>query len=93
MKFDVTYYDFDRDDNTMKDGHHLDIEAADAAEAVGVLIRRLSLTSPEYPSITEVDAEDEDGTTAAAYRVGESEWELHIYSPSGDDLSFCAFNA
>jgi len=93
MKFDVTYYDFDRDDNTMKDGHHLDIEAADAAEAVGALIRRLSLTSPDYPSVTEAVAVDGDGTTAAAYRVGESEWELHIYSPSGDDLSFCAFNA
>lgn len=93
MKFDVTYYDFDRDDNTMKDGHHLDIEAADAAEAVGALIRRLSLTSPDYSSVTEAVAVDGDDTTAAAYRVGESEWELHIYSPSGDDLSFCAFNA
>ena len=34
MKFDVTYYDFDRDYNTMRDGHHLDIEAADAVRSL-----------------------------------------------------------
>lgn len=93
MKFDVTYYDFDRNENTMKDGHHLDVDADNAAGAVRAAIGRLADISPDYDSITEATAENEDGTTVAAYRIDSGEWEVHTYDFNGDDLSFSAFNA
>lgn len=90
MKYNVTYYDFDRNDNTMKDGHHMDVEAQDAIEAVNNALRWLSDNSYDYQSVTEATAEDENGTMATAYRTDADEWELHTYSPSGDELSFRA---
>lgn len=80
--FDVTYYDFDRSENTMSDGHHMDVEAVTLLGAIHNALKQLADYDEgtqgwdDYLSITEVNVRDEHADVTA-YRVGEKEWEIH----------------
>ena len=97
MIFDVNYFDFDRNENTMNDGHHCSVDATDPAEAVGAFIRDCAryeegtLGHRDYLAITDVEAEDED-VIVTAYRIDDNTWEQHVYSPDGSD-TYTTFKA
>lgn len=89
MKFDITYYDFDRAENSTRDGHHCDIEARSATQAVLDFLSwqasyELGTQGREdYERITEVGSRDDD-VLVSAYRDGEA-WEVHVYIDNVDE--------